>query len=743
MRPRKTWPLEDLPNVNITDDINVLRELLPKKLAILAGAGVSVSGPSHLPSASQFLKAFYEVCLPPSCDRNLFLSASSDLRFELVLGIIQHEFDEALDVLDIFLGAEPNHNHRCLNELVRQGAIVITTNFDTLIEQASAGSYEYQLRATESDFRKVAVAQSGNSQPEFWHLHGALAATASREHRSESIVASIKDCWRSKDLFRLAISKGQALSSALSDRDLLVVGYSGSDDYDIAPALEEIRSARRLVWVHHTPPGQEYDLLGVNPLIRDYVDGYQQGGNFWYRASCVNSLATMVGNGMRANDRVYLLRSDTTAVLRKLSGVSNEGTQAASPQPVREHFIKWRDTHLPDLLSQYFLAILLCNSGGLYEEEERLLKEAADVQSRLLKTGCTDERFIRSSFHLLLRTAEFVSNTGEHLDPAILYSQANNEFLEQQPYLKANLLTTLGRIDQKAGRIDQAISRFQESLQVRRSITFVRDIEVAEYDLANALFLKGFENKDLLAAETHANSSLHAAQSACHPEGIARALLLLARISEQLDETQKAEEYYRQASEAAYRTGDERLIANCYGEFGFFLWTGISNRQVTEIKKAFDKFGAVIKEQAQSGPLADYPTVIESMASGVWNMINLEVREQMRTKYRQTAEQAASCFAEAFRVHTRHKHYGALLQVSTNLSECFEFLEDDERALLADCTAYQCSLVLNNQETASMALERIKTSASRVFPTTTFKARTAKEYVSSVQQAVLDLDILI
>lgn len=776
MRPRKTWTLEELPNVNITDDTDVLRKINPEKLAILAGAGVSIAPPGRLPSAFQFLQAFYEVCLPPSCDRNLFLSASSDIRFEMVLGIIQHEFDEDLDILNIFLGGEPNQNHRCLSELARQGAIIITTNFDSLIEQAVAGAFEYRLRASESDFREVVIEDNKNRHPvpEFWHLHGVLEDPSSKERRSESIVASIRDCWSSKALFRLDKSKGRLLSKTLADRDLLVLGYSGSDDYDIAPALEEIRSDRRLIWVNHTSPGEGYDSVGVKPLIRDYLDGYQQGGNFWYRAPCVNSLATILGNGARSHDKVHLLRFDTGTVLQTLSEVSSEQGNAmhdhsavpslysrlvdsvlraflpnrvmanqALPLAFREHFINWRDTHVADLLSRYFLAVLICNAGGLYEEEERLLQESTDVLIKLTKAGCTDDRFLRTCFHMSLRAAEHLADSGENYDSEAGYSQMDPEFIDQQPYLKANLLTTLGRIDQTAGRLDQAISHFEESLRIRRSISFVRDIEVPEYDLANALFLKGYENKDLLAAETQANKSLQAALSAAHPEGIARALLLLARINEQLDETANAEEYYRQASEAAYRAGDERLIARCYGEFGFFLWTRISNRRIDEVTKHFERLGEAIKTEVESGPLGEYPSVIASMASGVWEMIDMEVKQQMRPKYRATCEQAASYFAEAFRIHTRHKAYGALLQISTNISECFDFLEDEKRALLADCAAYHCSLLLNNQETTSIALERIKTGAARVFPTTTFKVKTAEEYVLSVRKAVLDLDILI
>ena len=67
---------------------------------------------------------------------NRIAQVQSGLRFELVLEIVQSCFDESLSVLDIFTNATPNENHWLLHELARKGALIITTNFDNLIEIA-------------------------------------------------------------------------------------------------------------------------------------------------------------------------------------------------------------------------------------------------------------------------------------------------------------------------------------------------------------------------------------------------------------------------------------------------------------------------------------------------------------------------------------------------------------------------------------------------------------------------------
>src|SRR5205814_1167006 len=139
-------------------------------------------------------------------------------------------------------------NHHHLRELARRGALLLTTNFDMLLELAGAGPDQCLTRVTPQDFAQVRHDESTRLPgSEIWHLHGMLQDPRTGEDHSASIVASIRDCWASKELFRIDASKGAVLAAALRERDLLIFGYSGGDDFDIAPFLEEIESERRLI----------------------------------------------------------------------------------------------------------------------------------------------------------------------------------------------------------------------------------------------------------------------------------------------------------------------------------------------------------------------------------------------------------------------------------------------------------------------------------------------------------------
>jgi NAD-dependent SIR2 family protein deacetylase len=117
-------------------------------LAILCGAGVSLSRPSNLLDGRSFMTQVLRRVRPPGVLRaSLFqtLNRPRDvrsrpghfLRFELLMKALQDsELDQNLSVLDCLECDWPNKNHFLLGGLVRAGCVVMTTNFDTLIEQA-------------------------------------------------------------------------------------------------------------------------------------------------------------------------------------------------------------------------------------------------------------------------------------------------------------------------------------------------------------------------------------------------------------------------------------------------------------------------------------------------------------------------------------------------------------------------------------------------------------------------------
>lgn len=727
VRPRRTWTRDALPPLSVERGIPpVIDHLDPARLAILAGAGISLAPPSGLPTAERFLRSFYETCLSAGSEPETFLRAAPDLRFEGVLEVVQRRFDPGLDILGAFAGGSPNRNHRHLAALARRGALIVTTNFDLLIEEALRESGEFGVRLRPGDFTPRQTADRG---PEVWHLHGALRDPRTGDGAIDSIVVSIRDCWRSRESFALDRAKGAALADALADRDLLVVGYSGADDYDVAPALEAIASSRRVVWVQHTPSdGGPLLADGVTPLWIDQLPD----GSAWYRAPGANSLTAMVSDGCRRAERVHLVAGETAAVLSRLSGRALPRDRPTVPpalvpaEPLPVFLAGWRERHLTSPLSAHLLAILLSRIGGLADEGRRLLAGSGSLVSAEDFAGldvATLAETLRTLMEIQpLMLEEFPAASA----PLVLGTEPLWRELwarADQPALRAASLTLWGRALLAQGRTGEAIDRFGESLAVRRGEPSIPDLDAAEHDLALVLFMDGFPSRDLEAAAAQVDRALAVAEAAGNPEGVSRALLLRARIAERRERQAEARSAYEQARVAAARSGLEGLIAVTAGELGLCLWTAVAARSAESLfgRSPVD-FEALVRRAT------------ELMAGGI---------PEIAADDRPDAELAAACLAEAFRVHSRRGEAHGLIVVGSSLAEVLDGLGERCRSLLAHCAVYFAALASRDPGVAGEALERIRRGARRELPELALEGLGEEDAVAAVQRELLARDWLI
>ncbi|MHA2180900.1 MAG: hypothetical protein ACXAAH_05710 [Promethearchaeota archaeon] len=110
----------------LLDDIN---------LTFLVGAGCSVESPSCQPHTKAMMEAIIRyMCAESEFEKIIDLE---NIGFETLLAILQEQIDPDLKILDYYeLCDKPNIQHYFLAEMINKGNIVLTTNFDFLIESA-------------------------------------------------------------------------------------------------------------------------------------------------------------------------------------------------------------------------------------------------------------------------------------------------------------------------------------------------------------------------------------------------------------------------------------------------------------------------------------------------------------------------------------------------------------------------------------------------------------------------------
>lgn len=359
------------------------------KLALLVGAGISIDGPSHLVDGGTFSRSVLSHVCPNDVSKDWLLSVlqypqaglyrpGEYLRFEIMMSaLVQSKLDPELSVLDsLGESTEPNRNHYFLAALVQVGVVVMTTNFDRLIESAFERlTHGRHLRVICSDKDFPGDGPKPGEVPTLWKLHGSLEARGSLGATMNSIMAR-----------HMTLQKRRFLASLLRNRDLTVVGYSGSDDLDLTPVLAETESSNRLTWVQHCSEATQIGLkLGVDCLgkcsastDRDLIGRTR-----------VLFLATK-GN-VREPRKTALLTAPTSECLGVLCNRFCAGIQLPSELPIakskQDFFDRW-SRRLPAVSSHGYDFVSQVFSNRRYrpdvsQELERMASKWTDAESMM------------------------------------------------------------------------------------------------------------------------------------------------------------------------------------------------------------------------------------------------------------------------------------------------------------------------------------------------------------------------
>lgn len=232
-----------------------------RKNVILAGAGVSLDPPANFPIAVKIINQLKQVIWPEHIEipKNEIRIGDTNklegdfIRFEQLIDTLSI-YDRELTVLDaVGYYQTPNLNHFNLARAAIMGDYVITPNFDCLIEQAILKlNHTPESICTEDDFKDYPINEE--AVPVF-KIHGSYFKYTGHgddhEVKKETMQASLTSISARNSLFSLSDEKFNILNKVIAESEkLIIVGYSGSDDFDIIPNLIDIHPSH-VVWVEH------------------------------------------------------------------------------------------------------------------------------------------------------------------------------------------------------------------------------------------------------------------------------------------------------------------------------------------------------------------------------------------------------------------------------------------------------------------------------------------------------------
>jgi hypothetical protein len=351
-----------------------LEELLcgSKRYCFLVGSGISSEPPANLPLAGAIVRALLAILDIRSSAREDLAKKydCGELRFEQFLESLRASYsDDDLRVLDaLSMSESPNSLHHFLASAIRSGYGVITTNFDSLIEMA--GASQGSVIKTVFDEKTASAAMKEKARA-LWKLHGTLVDEAGNDHRA-SIVATLQRIGRKGEAFRADAAFGAYVAEMVQDSALVVMGYSGSDDYDVVPMLAQIRSPLKMLWVFHQD-GLSVPRVGGLECLGDHSDRMR------------GVIAKLTSLGFWREEQITLVVGDTSDIVERafwpVFGKPQSGILKPPFEIPKHYYQEWKyEFALEKWRNRAFLGSVYSSLGDYTTACEYLLEALVSVR---------------------------------------------------------------------------------------------------------------------------------------------------------------------------------------------------------------------------------------------------------------------------------------------------------------------------------------------------------------------------
>lgn len=215
-----------------------------KNVVVLTGAGISLD--SGLPLASTLIEYLLGDMSVMSKSLMHHVLTLKDMPFE---GYIEYmvNFTNDYSLFNIFTNTslEPNENHIALAHLLKSEIIsrIYTANFDLLHEKSiDYVKYRYSKVYSDEDFTNETYEDKCINLVK---LHGCASDIESMKIQLSNITASNGRSYRENFVQRLFGDENNIV---------VILGYSGSDKFDINPAILSLRDENKatVIYVNHT-----------------------------------------------------------------------------------------------------------------------------------------------------------------------------------------------------------------------------------------------------------------------------------------------------------------------------------------------------------------------------------------------------------------------------------------------------------------------------------------------------------
>ncbi len=492
--------------IKISEGVNGLdfKELFSENrlCTFLVGAGISMDPPSSVPSARMFVNELFKYYAPEEEIENL--SSLDTLRYEFLVEKVQNLFDKELKFLDYLSEVkEPNAIHIFLASMIMRYNCVITTNFDYLIEFALKKKlamfpafHDYHKKVmviiTKEDYKKKV-----SFQFPLIKIHGSKLDVMTGRVTTDSLVTTISALGRERErgeTFAIEPFKKPLINEVMNGRDLVIMGYSGSDDFDISPMLRELSNMKRIIWIDH----DHSRMLEKEEFYR-----YNSVGDLSELRSIelpkIDKLLLELAS--KKNVEVYKIKANTIEFVKgRLAPLYKESLDLVQKDTTEVISFSdyMKETHfIASSSSKYRLAHDIFYELGDIESAERTAKQGLQISKK--EGHEINENYFTNAMGLIYLSKGDYDKALEQFEKSLKLTENLNQKVE-----KIVLLLNIGVLYQKKSDLKNAFKYCFEAAALLTENTS----SVVKFSVLNTLGILYRENGDIPNAIKHIESAL-------------------------------------------------------------------------------------------------------------------------------------------------------------------------------------------------------------------------------------------
>ncbi|MFX1274176.1 MAG: tetratricopeptide repeat protein, partial [Promethearchaeota archaeon] len=400
-----------------------------------------------------------------------------------------------------------------------------------------------------------------NGQIVLFKIHGSKKNIITGVDTSQSLVTTLSALGKDREegkTFTIEAYKKPAIYQVLENRTLVVLGYSGSDDFDIAPFIKELKTCKKIIWIDHDASKKDSnssEIFNYNAL-KSKIESNQASKQekFLFDIKSENNIEIIL---IKTNTAVYVSEVLWSLLIDTFSKPKLPDVTEKTPQAFREYLKSLKVYSEINSFTKYLFAINIYEGLGEWKKALRSARKGLELAISEGNKKQEGEFLIKVGAQLI-----YDSKLEEALNLILEAKKIHDELHDYD-----GIVTCISAI----GNILFSIAKFEEAFDFFKQAFDLID-KVSDIEDKTAIMINLGSIQDTIGDRESALSSYKKALNFANQSGQLddKAIILkhIGLVQMSLLEYKEAINYFKQSFEIFELIGDLRELAGLYNLMG-------------------------------------------------------------------------------------------------------------------------------------------------------------------------------